>query len=151
MPRGQEKARRMELQRELGLRKPRPRAAPRTPQSGSYLVAHVCFACRITRKLEADPTGKPRVCSKCRGPLHWMGRSFRAPRRGDEEQWMKVQTLFAHGFRFFSYRSYDCTPLPSRLVDVADFVRLNPKHPFKVAESDDRLLPTKRSRKRASN
>ena len=70
-----------------------------------------------------------------------MGRSFRTPARADVEQWLKVQTLFAHGFRFFSYRSYACAPLPTRLRDVASFLAKHPRHPFRIAERRLDLLP----------
>ncbi len=62
-----------------------------------------------------------------------MGRSFKAPKKTDKEQWTKVQKLWDAGFRFFSYRSYpDAEPLPARLADVDSFVARNPHHPFKV-------------------
>jgi hypothetical protein len=62
-----------------------------------------------------------------------MGRSFKTPASRDTEQWAKVQALYQAGFRFFSYRSYDCPPLPARLSEVESFIRNNPGHPFRVA------------------
>jgi hypothetical protein len=62
-----------------------------------------------------------------------MGRSFKAPKKRDAEQWAKVERLWNAGFRFFSYRSYpDAEPLPERLRDVDPFIRRNPAHPFRV-------------------
>jgi len=63
-----------------------------------------------------------------------MGRSFKAPKRSDDEQWQKVQALWSAGFRFWSYRSRpDAEALPERLRDVDDFIRRNPKHPMRIA------------------
>jgi hypothetical protein len=73
--------------------------------------------------------------------MRWMGRSFRAPRRADVDQWTKVQILYAHGFRFASYRRRDCAPLPRSLQDVADFLVANPQHPLKTGPHDRALLP----------
>lgn len=71
-----------------------------------------------------------------------MGRSFKAPKTSDAEQWRKVQALYAHGFRFFTYHSYpEAPPLPERYRDVASFVVENPDHPFRVAEPIPALQP----------
>jgi hypothetical protein len=62
-----------------------------------------------------------------------MGRSFRAPKKSNRDQWKKVELLWKNGFRFFSYRRYpDAEPLPSKLSEVAEFIRRNPEHPFRV-------------------
>jgi hypothetical protein len=62
-----------------------------------------------------------------------MGRSFKAPRKTDTEQWETVEALWNSGFRFYSYRSYpDAEALPKKLRDVAEFIRRNPNHPFRV-------------------
>ena len=128
------KARRKEL---------RASAAPRTPlrffsygRQPIYRVAHACFACRRSYKIATDLTSSDPVearCPECGEPLRWMGRSFRTPRRSDEEQWAKVEALWNAGFRFQSYRSHpEAERLPERLRDVADFLRRNPSHPFRV-------------------
>jgi len=71
-----------------------------------------------------------------------MGRNFEAPKMSDVEQWRKVQSLYAHGFRFFSYGSFqNAAPLPDRYRDVEGFVKENPDHPFRVAEPDSSLQP----------
>ena len=62
-----------------------------------------------------------------------MGRSFKAPKRSDVDQWKKVETLWDAGFRFWSYRSYpEAEPLPDRLDEVEDFIRRNPVHPARI-------------------
>lgn len=94
---------------------------------GAYLIAHACFACRKSWKVRPDADA---VCRECACPLHEMGRSFKAPRRADAEQWEKVRLLWEAGFRFSSYRSWPgAEPLPKRLRDVEDFIRRNPDHP----------------------
>jgi hypothetical protein len=61
-----------------------------------------------------------------------MGRSFKAPALRDTEQWLKVRALHEAGYRFFSYRSFDCPALPTRFSEVDDFIRDNPRHPFRL-------------------
>lgn len=100
-----------------------------------YLVAHACFHCRKSFKIR--PVRKASAnCPHCGGLLNFMGRSFRAPKRRDLDQWKKVQRLHQAGFRFFSYRSVPGPSLPSTLADVEAFIAENPTHPMRVAESD---------------
>lgn len=66
-----------------------------------------------------------------------MGRSFKAPSAKDKEQWAKVQALYDAGFRFSSYRSHTCAPLPAKLSEVAAFVAEHPDHPMRVAAPDN--------------
>lgn len=70
-----------------------------------------------------------------------------APAKDDLDGWKKVQALYANGFRFFSYRSFEnCPRLPERFRDVDAFVRAYPNHPFRVADLDERLHPSRGSR-----
>jgi hypothetical protein len=142
-----EKQRRMELRRVNGTRTARKRM-PHSKTSGtaSYLIAHACFDCRVSMKRVPQTVGSLR-CPSCGGCSYEMGRSFRAPKRTDQEQWHKVRLLFAYGFRFFSYRSYPKAPrLPERLRDVRAFLRANPKHPFRVGPIQMNLLDCRRRR-----
>lgn len=59
------------------------------------------------------------------------------------KQWRKVQTLYAHGFRFHRYGG-DYEPLPERLRDVEAFVERNPSHALCVAPPNPSLLPMSR-------
>ena len=97
-----------------------------------YLIAHACFNCRKSFKV-APRDERIAVCPNCSGQLHEMGRSFKSPAAKDTEQWAKVEALYNAGFRFFSYRSFDCPPLPGKLSEVETFIRDNPKHPMLVA------------------
>jgi predicted amidophosphoribosyltransferase len=120
----------MALRRATGTRAD-PLPPPPSVRGPEYLQAHACFDCRKSWKVRPD---KPATCPQCRGPLHDMGRTFKAPRKTDAEQWQKVRALWENGFRFFSYRSHPhAEPLPERLKEVADFVRRNPDHPARVA------------------
>ena len=122
------KSERMELRRATGTRTFRP--PPKGEKRPNYLIAHACFDCRKSWKVSAEARG---VCPCCGSQLHEMGRSFKAPKTGDDEQWEKVRVLWSAGFRFGSYRSYlNAEPLPDRLRDVEDFIRRNPDHPFRI-------------------
>ena len=72
--------------------------------SSRYLIVHAYFDCRKSYKVAPRPDHVA-ICPGCGGTLHEMGRSFKAPPAKDKEQWAKVESLFAAGFRFFSYRS----------------------------------------------
>jgi hypothetical protein len=72
-----------------------------------------------------------------------MGRSFKAPEHDDVEQWQKVQSLYAYGFRFTGSGHHGGERLPARLRDVEAFVLRNSKHGLRIAESDPGLLPQK--------
>ena len=75
-----------------------------------------------------------------------MGRSFRAPAADDRDQWDKIQTLYALGFRFVGTGWHNGPPLPEHLRDVAAFVRDNPDHPLRRGEIRRDLLPAPRRR-----
>ena len=135
MPSKSDKARRMELRRELGNRSVKPRTLP--VRGTGYLVAHACFDCRKSFKIA--PRDERAMCPACGREIHWMGRSFKAPRRNDVPQWKKVQLLYAHGFRFIGTGTRP--PLPNRLQDVGAFLRKHPNHPLKVADPIEALKP----------
>ena len=133
-----EKSRRMALRRDTGSRAP---SVPKVAASvAPYHVAHACFDCRKSFKLA--PREIPVVCANCGGELHEMGRSFKAPAAKDTEQWAKVQALYNAGFRFSSYRSNPCAPLPAKLSEVATFVAEHPDHPMRVAAPNISFKPT---------
>ncbi len=141
-----EKQRRMEIRRKVG-----SRSLPKhveTQQGPDYLVAHACFDCRKSFK-KAREREQVFVCPNCGSKLYSMGRSFKAPKKDHLEKWCKVQSLYAYGFRFFSYHSYpDAPKLPERFKDVEAFVAENPQHPFRVEEPNEALLPTAGKQKR---
>lgn len=129
------KHQRMAMRRDAGNRKAKP-GSIRSSAGPAYLVAHGCFACRKSFKI--TPRGKAAKCPQCGLALHALGRSFKAPGVRNVEQWLKVQALYEAGFRFFSYRSYpDAPKYPERLRDVPAFIAKNPRHPFRLRESDD--------------
>lgn len=101
------------------------------------IVAQACFACRRSFKIAEDPLGGSAPTARCPGcgdALRWMGRTFKTPKQSDVAQWKMVEALWNEGFRFFSYRSHpDAERLPSTLGEVSDFVRRNPRHPFRIA------------------
>lgn len=133
-----EKQRRMTRRIAVGNRVIAPRAPMARVRTPAYLVAHACFECR--KSLKHDPE-RSHSCPGCGGQLHWMGRSFRAPKATNRDQWRKVQTLYALGFRFDRYGRYEGERLPASLQAVAAFVARNPKHPLRIASINEALLP----------
>ena len=131
MSKGCEKAQRMALRRANGSREVRKTPAMEPPRGPAYLIAHACFACRKSWKMASNVSDH--VCPECGQTAVFMGRSFKAPRKSDEEQWKKVERLWEEGFRFQSYRTHPAAePLPDRLSEVDDFIARNPDHPFRV-------------------
>ena len=124
-------AERMEIRRSVGNREVPGPTVPPYHRGAECLWPHACFDCRKSWKLTEESSAK---CPECGGDLHWMGRAFKVPRKADTEQWAKVRALWVAGFRFFnshgSKGTYD--PFPERLREVEDFVRRNPRHPFRV-------------------
>jgi DNA-directed RNA polymerase subunit RPC12/RpoP len=129
----EEKARRMALRRGAGFR---ARALPEVHRvtGGAYRVAHACFNCRKSFKITPRASHRA-ACPNCGGVLSQMGRSFKAPASRNRAQWEKVKRLYAAGFRFSCYRSHCAPKLPLKLSEVEAFVRDNPQHPMRVAQS----------------
>ena len=81
-------------------------------ETSSDRLIYACFECRkvFRKEVRADwSSGKPvrkespETCPDCGGPMHNMGRHFKAPRRKDVAQWREVERLFRAGL-FFQYR-----------------------------------------------
>src|SRR5262245_5953312 len=124
MTRASEKHRRMDLRRAHGTRSFRHAIVGLTTKTPICLVAPACLECRSTfTQPGAEATNQNAyTCPRCKSGLHEMGRSFRAPARNDSDGWKKVQALYALGFRFFSYRSFEnCPRLPERYREVDAF------------------------------
>ena len=133
----QEKHRRMKIRRDIGNRKVKPVSQSPHHSSYPYLGAHACFNWQKSFKLSYE---KDRVCPECGLTIYRMGRAFKALKRGDDEQWKKVQKLYALGFRFHSYNR-DYPPLPERLREVDQFVEQYLNHELRIADLDPALLP----------
>jgi predicted nucleic acid-binding Zn-ribbon protein len=132
----EKKHRRMELRRDIGNRQVKPVSKTSHDSSYPYLGAHACFNCQRSFKLSYK---NDHGCPECGLVIYQMGRAFKAPKRGDREQWRKVQKLYALGFRFHCYGG-DYPPLPDRLREVDQFVEQHPDHELRIAETDQALL-----------
>lgn len=108
-----EKARRMEIRRKTGSRVIVPRT--NNYRSADYLVAHACFDCCISFKIEQRDGRAP--CPNCGSELADMGRSFKAPKKSNKMQWRKVEKLWLAGIRFHT-NSQERFPWPKRWQDV---------------------------------
>jgi predicted RNA-binding Zn-ribbon protein involved in translation (DUF1610 family) len=133
MTSGDEKATRMAIRRANGTRKlPKAQQFETHPSSG-YLIAHACFNCQQSWKMKPRETGH--VCPECGQAVCIVGRSFKAPKKANGEQWEKVKRLWEAGFRFDSYRTFpDAEVLPEYLSEVEDFISRNPHHPFRTSQ-----------------
>ena len=111
-----------------------------------HTLQHACFTCRkaFKKTVPGKSDGLHRdcyflgmveavsfCCPGCGGPLHAMGKTFRAPPSAHVEQWKVIERLFDAGFRFISGRGLHAE-LPTRLRDVAQFIRENPTHPLRL-------------------
>lgn len=139
MLRRQEKHRRMEIRRNIGNRQVGSNLQLSVGYFYPYLSAHACFSCQKSFKLSCD---KEHICPQCGETVYLMGRAFKAPKRRDDEQWRKVQKLYALGFRFYSYEEDDppLPPLPKRLREVDNFVLNYPHHELRIAKPNLLLL-----------
>ena len=120
---------------DLGL-KDYPTLAPTKQRYSSvYRIAHACFNCRKSFKIEIEYlnyTGGHK-CPQCGNELEYMGRSFKAPKQKDIKQWEKVRRLIEAGFIFFSYRCFpEAESLPETLQEVDAFIQRNPNHPMRL-------------------
>lgn len=137
-----EKARRAQLRKAAGLkrfselfaeRQQREHGTQRT-RTAAFLVSVACFACRKCFKKPFVPDQNYK-CSQCAQEMAYMGRSFKAPRRAEARQWEKVQRLWSAGYRFHTNsRRLDVPAFPNKLRDVDDWIKQNPKHPFRLRE-----------------
>jgi len=117
-----ERERRKELLRKHGFRSLGQLWIVQTTHRGiGYPVAHACFGCRKSFKMEGGfYTTRPVKCPQCGQTLAWMGRTFKAPKMGDIRQWKKVEALWRAGVRFHSYHAAE--PLPETLTEVPSFL-----------------------------
>jgi len=125
----EEKARRMEIRKKTGSRVIAP--PPVRPRGPDYLIAHACFSCRVSFKKEISQAHYK--CPNCGKSLNKMGRSFKAPKKTELDQWKKVETLWKAGFRFPT-SSTEAPSYPKKFKDVADFIHQNPDHPYRVKD-----------------
>ena len=139
MARGEEKQHRMEARRASGSRAWGPSPWSVTLRSNRR-IAHACFQCRKSFKITPEDAPERR-CPQCREPLREMGFSFKAPRIDDVAAWKLVQSLYAHGYRFFTTGREGSPVLPRKLSELADFLQRHPQHPLKVADPQPDLLP----------
>jgi hypothetical protein len=121
---------RMELRKAIGNRSiPGPQMQP-SFSGRCYLIAHACFACQKSWKRTGETE---QGCPECGRPLALMGRSFRAPKKREDDQWEKVRRLWEAGFRFWSYRSYpEAEAYPDDLRDVDAWIKRNTTHPMRI-------------------
>ncbi|GGI67339.1 hypothetical protein GCM10007973_00630 [Polymorphobacter multimanifer] len=95
-----------------------------------YLIAHACFACQKSWKRTGSTE---HGCPECGKPLALMGRTFRTPKKRENEQWEKLRKLWEAGFRFWSYRSFpEAEAYPDDLREVDAWIARNPKHPMRL-------------------
>ena len=98
---------------------------PKAKQLQAFRFPYVCFTCRKSYKYPAQSA--PRICPQCAKPMEMLSRKFSAPKSKDKQQWLKVQYLVEHGFRFYAaYEMHGAAAVrmkyPSTLEDAKTFV-----------------------------
>ena len=105
----------------------------------NYKQHFACFACRksfkhpgvssvetvetrIGQRMSAVPKPVTPACPQCDRSMHAMGLDFKAPRRLDRKQWLKVERLFHAGFAFHSCGCGGPGPRPRLLNEVGPFL-----------------------------
>jgi hypothetical protein len=108
-----------------------------------FLHKFSCFDCQICFKRPATvdaSTGSAHqsdselvhACPNCGHKMAFMGRNFSAPPKADNSGWFAAKSLWEAGFRFSGSGSHSDSPLPRSKVEVAEFIKLNPKHSQKI-------------------
>ena len=134
----EEKRRRMQIRKDVGNRPLSEEALKATGEIPKqrfpdYLVAHACFTCRKSFKYPVEDkftVSSSKSCPQCGADIFAMGRSFKAPKKSDKNQWLKVEKLRHAGFMFHT-NTYESAGYPKRLKEVAAFIRDNPNHKFR--------------------
>ena len=129
-----EKRRRMQIRKDVGNRLVSEEALKATgkipkPRFPDYLVAHACFSCRKSFKYSVEEN-RTHVCPQCSEEIFLMGRSFKAPKKSNEKQWLKVEKLRRAGFMYHT-NTYETAGYPKNLSEVEAFIRDNPNHKFR--------------------
>ena len=128
-----DKTERMETRRRIGSRAlPDPTGPKPRPKGPAYLVAHACFACRLSFKRAPRTDHTTTLCPTCSQPLSEMGRGFKAPPRRNSDKWKAVELLYLAGFRFPSTDRRERPPFPTKSRDVANFLADNQTHPYRT-------------------
>lgn len=139
-----EKARRARLRKAAGLKRFSELYAERQQRDqelgpsrirrSAFLVSYACFACRKSFKKPFVPDRRYK-CPQCARDMAHLGRSFKAPRKTEKQQWEKVHRLWSAGYRFHTNtRRQDVPAFPEQLRDVDEWISQNPRHPFRLRE-----------------
>jgi len=144
MAKRSEKARRAELRKAAGLKRyselfaerqqREEKLGPQGLRRSAILVSFACFACRKSFK-KPFVLDRQYKCPQCAQEMADMGRAFKAPRKTETRQWEKVKRLWSAGYRFQpNTRRQDVPAFPNKLRDLENWIRQNPRHPFRLRE-----------------
>jgi len=104
---------------------------PKAKEKQRFRFPFVCFGCRKSFKLPAAT--EKRICPQCRASMEMLSRKFSAPKSKDVAQWLKVQFLVEHGFRFNpAYRiggDLQSVRYPATLEEARVFVQTHAGRP----------------------
>lgn len=93
-------------------------------------MAFACLECckSFKREYKLLPIEYPKElpCPNCGGISYNLGRHFKAPKRTDKKQWVKIRFLVENGFRFQKIRvgpdHHDTVQYPETLEEAKEFV-----------------------------
>ena len=112
-----------------------------------YTLQHACFLCRKVfkktvpgKEIEAhrdryvyDEKNQIEFkCPDCGNKLNPMGKTFRAPKKSNLEEWEVVEELYRNGFRFIGSGFHSGAPLPTKKSELKKFLNENKDHPRKI-------------------
>lgn len=93
--------------------------------SRNYRSNFICLNCRIAMKRFPVMNGEriTHRCGNCDAELIDMGHDFHAPRRGNDNQWRKLDKLVSAGVTFSSCGCRGPGPRPKTLADTKRYLK----------------------------
>ncbi len=85
----------------------------------TFSYSYACFSCRKVFRHKNVKDSENVICPQCSGKLWFTGTAFKAPRKDNVHQWLKVEELIKNGTLFFR----EGVIFPEKLKEVSDFIK----------------------------
>lgn len=114
-----------------------------------------CFGCRKSWAWNLQThKNSSNICPQCGKALYFVGLDFKAPRKSEIKQWLKIEKLVRAGIRFAptGWQMDGPGPRPATLGEVDEFLRAEIERHRSVerarrANARDELLSKRRKRR----